>query len=139
MVRKVFCVVGAVLLFIGFVLYGPVVFAQEKVIQLKFSNVYGVTHRNGQLAEQWCKEVEKRTNGRVKINYYAGGTADPGPQIYDSMVKGIADIGSSVLSYTRGKFPMTEMLDLPLGVQDRLSGDKTDQRVLQEVPAQGVR
>lgn len=115
--RKIFCVVGAVLLFIGFVLYGHAVFAQDKVIQLKFSNVYGITHKNGQLAEQWSREVEKRTNGRVKISYYAGGTLSPGAQIYDSTVKGISDIGASVLSYTRGKFPMTEMLDLPLGVR----------------------
>jgi TRAP-type C4-dicarboxylate transport system substrate-binding protein len=91
--------------------------AQEKVINLKFSNVYGPAHRNGMLAEQWSREVEKRTNGRVKIAYFAGGTLSPGAQIYDSTVRGISDIGASVLSYTRGKFPMTEMLDLPLGMK----------------------
>ena len=91
--------------------------AEEKVITLRFSNVYNNLHKNGILAEQWCREVEKRTNGRVKIDYFPGGTLSPGAQIYDSTVKGISDIGASVLSYTRGKFPMTEMLDLPLNMK----------------------
>jgi TRAP-type C4-dicarboxylate transport system substrate-binding protein len=31
------------------------------------------------------------------------------------VVKGISDIGMSVLAYTKGKFPLTEVIDLPLG------------------------
>ena len=91
--------------------------AQEKAIQFKFSNVYGVTHKNSVIADQWCKEVERRTNGRVKISYYPGGTLSPAAQIYDSTAKGISDIGESVLSYTRGKFPLIEVMDMPLGIK----------------------
>jgi TRAP-type transport system periplasmic protein len=91
--------------------------AGEKVITLKFSNVYTALHKNGILAGQWAKEVEKRTDGRVKIDYFPGGTLSPGAQIYDSTVKGISDIGASVLRYTRGKFPTMEILDLPLGMK----------------------
>ena len=69
------------------------------------------------LADQWCKEVEKRTNGRVRISYFPGGTLTPAAQTYDNVVKGIADIGFSVFAYTRGKFPLTEVIDLPIGVQ----------------------
>jgi len=32
-------------------------------------------------------------------------------------VQGISDIGFSVLAYTRGKFPLTEVSDLPLGIK----------------------
>jgi TRAP-type C4-dicarboxylate transport system substrate-binding protein len=31
----------------------------------------------GVIADQWCKEVEKRTNGKIKITYYPGGTLLP--------------------------------------------------------------
>jgi TRAP-type C4-dicarboxylate transport system substrate-binding protein len=31
------------------------------------------------------------------------------------VVKGISDVGMSVFGYTRGKFPLTEVIDLPLG------------------------
>jgi TRAP-type C4-dicarboxylate transport system substrate-binding protein len=33
------------------------------------------------------------------------------------VVKGISDIGFSVLAYTRGKFPLTEVIDLPIGIK----------------------
>jgi TRAP-type C4-dicarboxylate transport system substrate-binding protein len=39
-------------------------------------------------------------------------------------VKGISDIGFSVLAYTRGKFPLTEVSDLPLGMKSGLVATK---------------
>jgi TRAP-type transport system periplasmic protein len=88
--------------------------AEDKVITLKYSNFFPAPHANSVIADQWCKEVEKRTNGRVKFNYFPGGTLTPPPQTYDSVVKGIADVGTSVMGYTRGRFPFFEVVDLPL-------------------------
>ena len=92
--------------------------AEEQIIKLKFSNVFPAPHRVGLLHEQWCKDVEKATNGRVKFSYFPAGTLTPPAQTYDSVVKGIADVGNSVFSYTRGKFPLTEVIDLPLGYKN---------------------
>ena len=91
--------------------------AEEKVITLSYSNYFPVMHQNNIIAEQWSKEVEKRTNGRVKINYFPGGTLTPPVQTYDSVVRGIADIGFSLMGFNRGKFPLSEVLDLPLGAK----------------------
>jgi TRAP-type C4-dicarboxylate transport system substrate-binding protein len=92
--------------------------AQEKVIMLKYANFFPAPHKHSLLAEQWGKEIEKRTNGRVKFTYFHGGTLAPPSQIYESTVKGISDIGLSCFAYTRGKFPLTEVFDLPLGLKD---------------------
>ena len=89
--------------------------AQEKVIKLKYSDIYAPAHKNGMLAQQWCKEVEKRTNGRVKITHFPGGTLTPPPQTYDSVVKGIADIGHTLAAYSAGRFLLTEVLGQPIG------------------------
>ncbi|MGD9818261.1 MAG: TRAP transporter substrate-binding protein [Desulfomonilaceae bacterium] len=89
--------------------------AQEKVIKLKYSNFFPPSHKNSILSEQWGKEIEKRTDGRVKITYFAGNTLTPPTQTYDSVVKGIADIGQSLVGYAPGRFPLTEVLALPLG------------------------
>ena len=89
--------------------------AEEKVITLTYSNYFPVMHKNNIIAEQWSKEIEKRTNGRVKINYFPGGTLTPPVQTYDSVVRGIADIGFSLMGFNRGKFPLSEVIDLPLG------------------------
>ena len=93
----------------------PAASSAQKVVLLNFSNFFPAPHKNSILSEQWCKEVEKRTNGKVKITYFSGGTLTPAAQTYDNVVKGIADIGESVLAYTRGKFPMMAVIDLPLG------------------------
>ena len=46
---------------------------------------------------------------------FAGGTLTPADKCYDGVEKGISDIGMSVLGYTRGRFPLSEVIDLPLG------------------------
>ena len=67
------------------------------------------------ITADWCKEVEKRTNGKVKVHQYAGATLTPPAQTYDSVVQGVVDVGNIVLGYTMGKFPLSEVLDYPLG------------------------
>ena len=96
--------------------------AQEKVIKLKYSDIYAPADKNGMLAQQWCKEVEKRTNGRVKITHFPGGTLTPPPQTYDSVVKGIADIGHTLAAYSAGRFLLTEVLGQPIGFHQRIPG-----------------
>ena len=91
--------------------------ANAQTITLRYSNFFPAPHKNSVLAEAWCKEIEKRTNGKVKFNYFPGATLTPAAQTYDSVEKGIADVGLSVLGYTMGKFPLTEVTDLPLGSQ----------------------
>lgn len=82
---------------------------------LTYSNFFPPTHIQSQLAESWCREVEKRTQGRVKVQYFAGQTLTKAKQTYDSVVDGIADIGFSAFAYTRGRFPVMGAIDLPLG------------------------
>ncbi len=65
------------------------------------------------LAEAWCREVEKRTDGKVTVDLSPGGTTKA-QQCYDGVVEGLSDIGFSVLAYTRGRF-RPPRLDLPLG------------------------
>ena len=84
-------------------------------VQLTYSNFFPPTHIQSQLSESWCKEVEKRTEGRVKVQYFAGQTLTKAKQTYDSVIDGIADIGTSALAYTRGRFPVISAVDLPFG------------------------
>jgi TRAP-type C4-dicarboxylate transport system substrate-binding protein len=45
---------------------------------------------------------------------FPGGSLIPSPQAYDGVIKGIADIAMSFQGFTRGRFPLTEVIDLPL-------------------------
>jgi TRAP-type C4-dicarboxylate transport system substrate-binding protein len=83
--------------------------------QLTYSIFFPATHGHSILAGEWAKEIEKRTNGEVTVNLFPGGTLTPADQCYDGVVKGISDIGMSCFSYTKGRFPLSEVIDLPLG------------------------
>lgn len=97
---------------IGFLL---VISSAHAQIKLNYSIFFPAPHKHSVLATEWAKEIEKRTNGRVVITMHYGGTLTPAPQVYDGVVKGISDIGMSCFAYTMGKFPLTEVADLPLG------------------------
>lgn len=95
--------------------FGLASMACADTIKLTYSNFFPPTHIQSKLAEQWCREVEKRTHGKVKIDYFPGGTLTKAKQCYDGVVEGISDIGLSVLAYSRGRFPIMAAVDLPLG------------------------
>ena len=84
-------------------------------IKLKFSNPHPLTFSSAPVMAAFCEEIRKRTNGRVEITHYAGGTLTTFPKVYDGIVNQVSDIGHSHIGYTRGRFPMTEILDLPVG------------------------
>lgn len=84
-------------------------------VKLTYSNFFPPTHIQSILAEEWCNEVEKRTDGRVKVQYFPGGTLTKAPQCYDGVVTGQSDIGFGVFTYTRDRFPIMSAVDLPLG------------------------
>jgi TRAP-type C4-dicarboxylate transport system substrate-binding protein len=62
--------------------------------------------------------VEKRTNGKVKVTYFSGGTLIPAIQAYDGVINGITDIGMHTQQYTTGRFPLTKVMCLPIIAQD---------------------
>lgn len=87
----------------------------SETFELTYSNFFPPTHLHSVLVDQFCQEIEDRTNGGVKITHYAGGSLTPAAQVYDGVVQGISDIGMSVLAYTMGRFPAAELVDLPHG------------------------
>lgn len=81
-------------------------------IRLSYSIFLPATHIQYKTAEAWAQEIEHRTDGRVQIIMYPGGTLTRPAQVYDGVVEAISDIGMSCPAYTRGRFPLLEALDL---------------------------
>ena len=107
------------LFFVGLMLIAVPIFgscaapAPAETIELTYSNFFPPTHLHSILAEQFCEEIRARSDGSVEITYYPGGSLTPAPGVYDGVVEGISDIGMSVLAYTMGRFPATQLVDLP--------------------------
>jgi TRAP-type C4-dicarboxylate transport system substrate-binding protein len=85
--------------------------AEGEPISLNYANFFPPTHVHGKLPQAWASEIEKRTNGKVKITYFPGGTLGKGNEIYDNVLSGVCDIGLSVFAYTKGRFPVMEAHD----------------------------
>lgn len=102
----------------------PYAWSQNKPIELSYSIFFPAPHKHTVLAGEWAREIENRTGGRVKITIFPGGTLSPADKCYDGVEKGISHLGMSVLSYTMGKFPLTEVIDLPLGYKSGLAATK---------------
>ena len=66
--------------------------------------------------ERWKAEVEKRTNGAVRINTYPGGTLLGAKDMMDGVIAGQADIGCLCMAYQPGRFTVTNATSLPLGL-----------------------
>lgn len=62
----------------------------------------------------WAQKVEKESGGRIKVQLFPsmqlGGKP---PELYDQAKDGVADIVWTVLGYTPGRFPKTEVFELP--------------------------
>ena len=65
--------------------------------------------------EEWKKEVEKRTGGKVAIQTFPGSTLLNPKNMFEGVISGTADIGCLAMSYQPGRFPVSEAIDQPVG------------------------
>lgn len=62
----------------------------------------------------WAKEMEERTNGKVKVEISWGGALGKPGEFLQLVEKGIVDMGMMVASFDGpGQFPMMEIIELP--------------------------
>lgn len=72
--------------------------------------------------ERWTTEVEKRTDGKVSIKTYPGGTLLGAKEMMDGVIAGQADIGNLCMAYQPGRFIVTNATSLPLGIPNARTG-----------------
>lgn len=110
---KKLCILLAVLVATSF--YASCKKESKDAVKLNYSIFFPPSHGQCKAAEAWAKEVVRRSDGKVAINVFSGGTLLKAEDTYSGVVKGVADIGMSCFAYTRGRFPVMEAIDLPLG------------------------
>ena len=100
------------------VLWGSSAAAQEVTLRLhQFLPAQSVVP--AQVLDVWADNVEKDSGGRIKVNRFPsmqlGGTP---PELIDQVIDGVADVIWTVVGYTPGRFPTTEVFELPFMVAD---------------------
>ncbi|MEM7529339.1 MAG: TRAP transporter substrate-binding protein [Pseudomonadota bacterium] len=74
--------------------------------------------QNRELFGGWAKAVEARGSGGVEITLYPAQTLGRARDGYDNARDGITDIAWTVQGYTAGRFPLSQVMELP-GLFDR--------------------
>ena len=97
---------------------------QPAAVKLTYSVFFPPTHVQAKLAVEWAEAVKARTGGQVQITVFPGGSLTKADQCYQGVVDGVSDIGMSAFAYTRGRFPLLEGLDLPMGYPDGVSATR---------------
>ncbi len=80
------------------------------VIELRLANYFGTDTLQGQLLQQFCDDINTRTNGQVKMTYYPGGQLFDGPGTLDGIKNKVADIGYMTTGHFSGVFPVSESI-----------------------------
>ncbi len=93
----------AVAIICGFTLFATGV-ARSQTIHLNYANFPPEGTFPCVQMDRWAKEVDKRTNGKVKVHTFPGGTLVSAKNMFDGVVSGIADIGNFAMSYQPGRF-----------------------------------
>lgn len=72
----------------------------------------------------WGEELEKRTNGRVKVEFYPGGTLFKISAALDSLIKGVADISMISTGHAKKRLPLINVSGLvAMGFPDTVEGN----------------
>lgn len=96
--------------------------SHAKPIQLSYANFPPAPTFPCVQMERWKTEVEKRTDGAVKIDTYPGGTLLGAKEMMDGVISGQADIGCLSMAYQPGRFMLTNATSLPLNIPNAKVG-----------------
>ena len=90
-------------------------FAQQK-IEMKLAYFVGDQHAMSQWLIKWSGQLEKGSGGRIAVKRFPSAQMGPTPQHYDFARTGQADVTWFLHGGTPGRFPLTEIVNLPFMV-----------------------
>lgn len=108
-------------------------YSQQKTVELKYVTMRGPTEPN---ATMWqipmAKEIEKQTNGKVKITHFWSNALGKTAEHFDLVKSGVADMTDYAGSYNPGKFQMTEIGNLPFAAKNPVNIRKAMHKLLEK-------
>jgi TRAP-type C4-dicarboxylate transport system substrate-binding protein len=89
--------------------------APEEPIKIIFASASSAEIIGGPTTTEIFEEIEQETNGRVQFEQHWGGSLLGATDLYDGVVQGVCDMAMVGLTYVPGRFPLIEIVELPLG------------------------
>lgn len=82
--------------------------------------------------EEWAKQISERTDGRVAVELFAGGTLLGSGDIFDGVSEGVVDIGLDATSYDMARYPLSSVVSVPIDFPNAEVASKTFLTLLEE-------
>jgi TRAP-type transport system periplasmic protein len=109
MTLKSFAVAGAAALALG---VAGAAHSQQKT-EMKLAYFVGDQHAMSQWLIRWSESLEKGSGGRIAVKRFPSAQMGPTPGHYDFARTGQADVAWFLHGGTPGRFPLTEIINLP--------------------------
>jgi TRAP-type C4-dicarboxylate transport system substrate-binding protein len=114
---------GAIAATAALALAAPTIHAQQKY-EMKLAYFVGDQHAMSQWLIKWSGELEKGSGGRLVVKRFPNAQMGPTPQHYDFARTGQAEVSWFLHGGTPGRFPLTEIINLPFMVGSSEIGTK---------------
>jgi TRAP-type C4-dicarboxylate transport system substrate-binding protein len=102
---------------VGVLCFVPITGAAPMVLKISHQFPANTDFRD-QVARKFAQEVEKRTNGQVKFQIYAGASLYKPTQQFDALSSGSLDMSVYPLAYSGGKLPATNLTLMPALIEN---------------------
>jgi TRAP-type transport system periplasmic protein len=102
---------------VGVLCFVPIAGAAPMVLKISHQFPANTDFRD-QVARRFAQEVEKRTNGQVKFQIYAGASLYKPTQQFDALASGSLDMSVYPLAYSGGKLPATNLTLMPALIEN---------------------
>lgn len=98
--------------------------ALAETYEIKVAHFVAPRHFMSEWLVKWGEDLEKKSGGRLKVKQFPGAQMGPPPVYYDLVRKGRVEVAWFLHGGTPGRFPLTELINLPYTVGSAEIGTK---------------
>jgi TRAP-type C4-dicarboxylate transport system substrate-binding protein len=103
----------------------PGIARSQNVYNLKLGHFISPNHIFAEYLQRWVDELKKTSSGKLNITIFPANTMGPVQNYVDYARTGVADITWYLAGATPGRFPLTEIIQLPFMAGSAEIGTKT--------------
>ena len=127
----------------GLTLGAPAVRAAGQPVVLKLAHPDAPTHPAQEIATQFGKLVQERTDGSVTVRVFAGGQLGSEVNIVSGLSTGIVDLAMHTTGFLESLFPKIQAIDLPFlfpnnAAAERVLDGPIGQELLTDMQTKGI-
>jgi TRAP-type C4-dicarboxylate transport system substrate-binding protein len=111
--KRLLTLSGSLLLVLMMIATTSITAHAQQPLKLRVYYATSPTAGQGMFVQAWLKKVEQAAKGKVDLVFFPGAILGPPPESYDMIRTGTVDCGIIVLGLHPGRFPMSEVCQLP--------------------------